>query len=103
MDQIEVKRLDLKVGERFARSLFDMLSCVVCVPKLGGDPQLIARHQPVCNRAGNPFANLCLIGIVSRAIEMAIARLNRFVCDIGRILACDFPEAEADCRNGVQS
>ena len=95
VDEVKVKVVDSEVGQALAGGELDMLAAVVRVPKLGGDPELLARDEPRVDRHLDPLADLDLVAVVAGRVDVPVPRLDRLDDAVGRRLLGDLPAAVA--------
>ena len=93
MDKVEIKILKLEVLERFFECWTNMLRSVVGVPELGCNPKVFAVAKPRRQRGLKSFPNLWLVAIITSAVEVAIADLDRLLNQSWQDRFFDFPHA----------
>lgn len=95
MDEVEVEVLEPPVGQTLAARGLDVLSSVVRVPKLGDDEQVLAFDKALGDGTRDAGTTLLLVGVVGRAVQKAVARLDGVVHLVGRDVGRHLPQAEA--------
>ena len=75
-----------------------MIRMMIGIPKLRGDPEIVA-GGPSVHRIFQTFPNSRLIAVVTGAIEMTIAKGNRFGNKSGQHFIRNFPGTQTDGRN----
>ena len=99
--QIAVKRIEPQVAERAFQGWPHMLGCVVGVPEFGGHPQVITAAVPGSQCLLKTCACFCLVAIVARTVEMAVADTDRLFDQTSDVCRCNLPEAEAHRGQGL--
>lgn len=84
MNQVEIQVLQAKFVKSTLACEGDMLSTVIRVPELGGDPEIPASADPVCDCPLDGYADLFLVAVIAGTVEVAISELDRLIdCGLG--------------------
>src|SRR5262245_38903314 len=96
MNQVQVQILDAQIPKAMLHGFPDVAFGVVCVPELGSDPQILTSAQALIEGGPDSLADLRLIAVITRAVQMPVARADGFHDEPGRLRAGHFPETQAD-------
>ena len=96
VDEIEVKVREAQVVQGFLAGGKHVLEAVVRVPQLASDPQVRAGHQTVLNGTLDSHADLLLVAVVARCVNVPHARLDCLVHHVTRNVSANLPCAKAD-------
>ena len=77
VDEVEVHVVEPEQLERALQCRLHVLGLVRVVPQLGRDPQLVARTVASRQRLTDPAADLLLVPVDPRAVDVPIADLDR--------------------------
>lgn len=96
MDEVEVEVVETPLGHLTLGHGHGMLAAVVVVPELRGDEEILALDEAVLDGPVDALARLGAVAVVVGAVDMAVAHLDGVVDGVGRGLAGDLPDTEAD-------
>lgn len=102
MNEVEVKVVELQLGQCFVQSSLDIARLVLVIPQLGGNEDVLtlqARNIGQC--ALDALSDLFLVAIDLGQIKVAVACLESLIDTIADLARCSLPGAVSNTRNGV--
>lgn len=73
VNEVQIEVIEVEVGERLLATLDDALSLVVSAPQLARNENFGTAQSGRLKAAANALANLDLVAIIGRAVEVAVA------------------------------
>ena len=99
VDEVEVEVVQPEVVEGALARVADVFLAVVGVPELGRDPEVLARAHAGGERGGDACANLALVAVIARAVDVAPAPRDGLADERRALIRGDLPRAEAEERH----